>query len=481
MRIEYLRISQGLFHKEFDLSHRNTLIFSKENSVGKTTLLRVILYSIGFNIPGTKLYPIEKYEYETKVVTDRGQELFLLRSSVDYIVRRENGEVQTYCLPDQLEQLHAMLFNTEDINILDNILGTFYLDQEKGWTLLNRGVVIGSIHFNLEEFVQGLSGRDCSELKKQEIILEQELGKYEQISNVTKYKETLKKASGSLLSESEDDDLDTEIELKQIELNYAKRELARIDKVLKSNRQFRHFVNEMKLRVRTPQGEIVQVTTENIVDFNESVDYLIAKRNIQALEVKNALAVIEELRRKKKLSDNSFFKVESIADAFDEMVQKFPYGYLKIEHIKENLKSQLKDVRRLISEKTRSNNGVLNSMYGTVVKYAEELGVGDRSSMQMGYLFTSNMKVLSGALLHKTVFAFRLAYILEVKKLLGVKLPIIMDSPTGKEVNAANIEKMIWILKRDFSEHQIIIASIYEYDLEDLYKIELKERLLEGI
>ena len=143
------------------------------------------------------------------------------------------------------------------------------------------------------------------------------------------------------------------------------------------------------------------------------------------------------------------------------------------------MQKQLKDVRKLISQRTCYNNEVLNSLYKNVIKYASELGVGDGGSMNLNYLFTSNLKVLSGALLHKTVFAFRLAYILETKMVLGIKLPIIMDSPSGKEVNASNIALMINILKRDFSDHQIIISSIYEYDLPNLHKIELDGKLLE--
>jgi hypothetical protein len=163
------------------------------------------------------------------------------------------------------------------------------------------------------------------------------------------------------------------------------------------------------------------------------------------------------------------------------MVQKYPYGYVKIEEIKENLKKQLLEVKQQISEKTRSNNKVVGSLYANVIRYAEELGVRDDSLTNLNYLFTSNMKILSGALLHKTVFSFRLAYILEVKRLLGVKLPIILDSPSGKEIDSDNIRLMINILKRDFSDHQIIIASIYEYDLPEVNKIELKKSLMEGI
>lgn len=479
MRIDYLIVRQGMLEKRFDFSNGNTLIFSRDNSVGKTTLLRIMLYSLGFRIPGTKFFSIEKYEYETRVYTDTGQEVILCRKSIDYIVRYEGGDMQTYCLPDQLSQLHALLFNTDNINILDNILGTFYLDQEKGWTLLNRGVVIGSVHFNLEEFVQGLSGRDCRELKRQEQLLQNELSKYEQISNVAKYKESLEKIDGSLLGENADDELDAQIEMKLLELSYVKRELSRVDSVLKSNRQFEAYVNGMKLMVQTPQGEIIRVTSDNLVGFNDSCEYLIAKRRIQAIEVNKIAKTVEELRKEKSQRDTSFFKVESIADAFDEMVQKFPYGYQKIERIKDGIKEQLREVRTQITERTRFNNDVLKSMYNSVVKYAEELEIGDGNTIDTAYLFTSNLKVLSGAILHKTVFAFRLAYITEVKRVLGVKLPIIMDSPRGKEVNLSNIEKMVNILKRDFSEHQIIIASIYEYDLPNLNKIELSERLLE--
>lgn len=94
-------------------------------------------------------------------------------------------------------------------------------------------------------------------------------------------------------------------------------------------------------------------------------------------------------------------------------------------------------------------------------------------------MFTSNLKELSGAILHKTVFAFRLACLLEVEKHLNIKMPIILDSPSGKEIDHQNIEAMIKILKRDFSENQIIIASIYEYDLININKINIVNRLIE--
>ena len=481
MIINNLIIKMGLFEKAFSFSEKSNIIYSTSNSVGKTTLMRVLLYSLGYNVPGTKRFPIEKYEYEVSVTLDDGTGLILRRPMAEIIESRIGETVRSYFLPDQMSQVHAMLYNTGNNDILNNILGTFYLDQEKGWTLLNRGRVIGSIHFNLEDFIQGLSGIDCSELKKQKDLLEQEIARYEQISNVTKYKESLEAAERSLLKESPDDEIDTQIKLKQIELNCIRRELSRIDRVMNSNKQFKSLVEEMKLMVETPQGDSIKVTADNIIGLNDSIEYLVAKRKIMAVEYNSLTRAIDKLRAKKTPKDDSMFTVKSIADAFDEMVQNFPYGYVKIEEIKENLKRQLLEVKQQISEKTRSNNQVVGSLYANVIRYADELGIRDESLMNLNYLFTSNMKILSGALLHKTVFSFRLAYILEVKRLLGVKLPIILDSPSGKEIDSDNIRLMINILKRDFSDHQIIIASIYEYDLPEVNKIELKNSLMEGI
>lgn len=61
-----------------------------------------------------------------------------------------------------------------------------------------------------------------------------------------------------------------------------------------------------------------------------------------------------------------------------------------------------------------------------------------------------------------------------------INIPIILDSTRGKEVDDLNIHKMFEILKRDFSNHQLFIASIYNYDIDNLNIIELKNCLLEN-
>ena len=144
----------------------------------------------------------------------------------------------------------------------------------------------------------------------------------------------------------------------------------------------------------------------------------------------------------------------------------------------DKLEIEQKRVREEIAEISRSDNNVVLSLYKTIVKYATELGIGDSESITKKYLFTSNLKELTGAVLHKTVFAFKMAYILELEKHLKIKLPIILDSPSGKEVDQENIELMMNILKRDFKENQIIIASIHNYSFSEIHKVELVDQLL---
>ena len=52
-----------------------------------------------------------------------------------------------------------------------------------------------------------------------------------------------------------------------------------------------------------------------------------------------------------------------------------------------------------------------------------------------------------------------------------------LDSPSGREVEHSTVESMLKIIQRDFPEHQLIVASIHDYDLKDKKIIEFKDRL----
>lgn len=483
MIFKSISIKEGMFERTIDLDATVNLIHSHENSKGKTTLLRFLLYSLGYNIPSTRKIKFEQCEVKTVIETETSGLITLFRGSNSYIVASIGDEESTFVLPDQQNSLHELLYGTDNPDILNNVLGAFYVDQEKGWTLLNRGIVIGSIHFNIEELIRGLSSRDCSVLLQEEARISRELGKYKQLFSVAKYQESISNRSESLISETFNETVDIELEQLQLRQAALKKELNRIDGTLSDNRRFKRFVAEMKILVQLPDGTTIPVSEDNIVGLSDTIDFLIAKRKIVSSELATLSNKIDRLHNSKNTENEqtAFWETETIAETFDRRLASVPINAIIIEKEIKRLEEFLKSIRKTISENTKINNDVVDSLYKNVLKYAIELSIGDDESLASSYLFTSNLKELSGALLHKTVFAFRLAYIIEIEKVLNIKLPIILDSPSGKEVDRANIQLMVDILKRDFSDHQIIIASIFEYDFDTINVIEIKNQLIEAV
>lgn len=146
----------------------------------------------------------------------------------------------------------------------------------------------------------------------------------------------------------------------------------------------------------------------------------------------------------------------------------------------EFLSDEISKVREEISLKTQENQEIIRNLYGIIFNYSKELGLIEYINQQSNFIFTSDLKSLSGAILHKMVFTFKIAYVKTIKEKTGLILPIILDSPNGRETIKENVKEMIKILVRDYSEHQIIIASVFnDYDIEYLNKIEIKEALME--
>ena len=481
MIIQSIRIKEGFSERTFNFTDSVNLIFSKENSKGKTTLLRFMLYSLGYNIPNTRKIRFDHCEVVTTILVDNVDKMVLSRYSNDFIEATVADEKKTYILPDQLHDLHKIIFGTANDDVLNNILGAIYADQEKGWTLLNRGTVIGSIRFNIEELIRGLSGCDCSDLIRKETQLSKELSKYRQMASVAKYREEMGEEGGVFFSDSCFVGSEAVISHFRVQQKALQSELRRIDKSLSDNKRVRQYVAEMKLTVQLPDGTIFPVTADSIVGLDDTIDFLVAKRKIVSADLRSVMHQLANVQKEQENETEqlAFFQSESMIDIFDRRIASVPIDASAIDKEIKKLEKVLKSVREEISKKTRSDTGVVMSLYQNMVKYATELGVGNSESIASSYLFTSNLKELTGAVLHKTVFAFRLSYITEIEKHLGIKLPIILDSPSGKEVDQANIQLMVNILKRDFSDNQIVIASIFRYDFETLNVIEIQNRLIE--
>lgn len=480
MLIKSIHIREGIFERKIEFSSSVNLIHSENNSSGKTTLIRLILYGLGYNIPSTRNIKFGQCEVILIISSKSLGTVKLLRNNDISIILEKDGMQQTYVLPEQQQELHKELFDCNNNDILKNLLGAFYVDQEKGWTLLNRGIVIGSIHFNIEELIRGLSNRDCSELIKKEEQLLRKKTKYKAMFSVAQYRESIAEELDSFSDDSYEEETNARLNSLLLQQQQLKSELRRIDKTLSDNNRFKKYIADMKLIIQLPNGIEVAVTENNIVGLNDSIELLVAKRKMVSSELAYLSSEISNLEKEKnnEIEQLKLFNTLSSIEFFDKKIMRIPLNPQAIQKEIALLEKEIKSVRDMISRETKLNNSVVKDMSKSIIKYLIELGLGDKDTIHQNYLFTSNLKELSGAILHKTAFAFRLAYIIAIKKAINIKLPIILDSPSGKEIDQNNVQIMMNILKRDFSDHQLIIASIFNYDFDELKIIEIKDRLL---
>ena len=477
MIFKSLRIKEGGSEKLIRFSSSVNLIYSQNNSCGKTTLLRLLLYSLGYNIPSTKKIKFSQCEVTAVLNLESIGEVSLRRYQKDVVELTIRDAKKFYVLPEDLFSLHAELFGTENKGILANLLGSYYFDQEKGWTLLNRGVVIGKNRFNIEDLVRGLSNIDCSRLLERAAELENSIDKLTLIYSIAEYKEGLN-AEAIVGMEAGNERLNAI----QIQLSLQKKsleaELRRLDRILKDNRRFQQFIEDIKLLVMGEDGRIIRVKQDNIVGLNDSIDLIISKKKYICTQLSDVNVQLQKINRdqEKKEVQLSLWESLSFTDEIDKQLLNLP---ITSEVVKKELvaqKAELKELRKQISSITKNNNEIVEFLNAQIRQYAKRLELD--CEFPSNYVFTDNLKELSGAVLHKLVFAFRLAYIVAIQNTLGIKLPIIMDSPSGKEIDHENIEMMIKLLKEDFSDNQLIVASIYPYNFENVNVIKIDKKLM---
>lgn len=482
MKFKSIYISQGLFCTERSFEDGFNLIYSDKNSTGKTTLMRCLLYGLGYAIPGTKKFNIETCNIRLILEKDDGALVTLNRNKADSIELIELDTKHSFALPTQLKNLHTIIYGTDNADIINNMLGAIYVDQEKGWTLLNRGKAIAGLHFNIDELIRGLSGRHCEDILLKKKKVEENLKKYKQIFNIAEYRESISSAGVSIVQDNYDHERLLKLEQLRVMSDSIGKEIKRLDENAKYNKKVIELINDMKLVIRLDNGEEICVTRDMVVGATDSIDLLQAKKKMLLSKAQRLAKEIQslELEIKDEEQQLSLFPNESLADVFDRKMSSIDISPVEVKQVINSLEKERETLRKQISQFTNDNNEVTQSMIETVRRYMDELGDTDAERMTWNYLFTSNLKELSGAVLHKTVFSFRLAYIVEIEKVLGIKLPILLDSPKGKEVDDANISKMMQILQRDFRDNQIIIASIYHY-VQNEHVIELKGQLLDQV
>lgn len=474
MKFKLLKVINGYESKLFEFGEK-TEIHSDINSVGKSTLLRLLFYAMGYPIPSTKKIRFSKLQ--TKLVLETEKEIILSRRDNNISLEIE-GVTENLELPRDLYYILGKVFETSNINVLESLLGCIYLDQDKGWTLLNRGTVIGGIKFKVETLIEGISEKDIANLKIEVEKITSELKRLKELQKIVLFQsENFNLMEQSNFQNNKSSDIEKDILIVRSNKNELLKKLSTLEELATKNEGYLSYIESLGLSVRCSTGEIVELSRDNILGFDD-IQKIIDLRIFHINQEIDKLSK-REIELKQEIENSQYLvRVENPIKLFEQRLQLIVAPREIIEDEIRRLKQRKKELENYIKISLRDDTN--QNLFDNILKFATKLGVEEYLNIDKNFVFTSDLKSLSGTVLHKLVFCYKMAYITEIQKYLGITLPIVLDSPSGREVDQKNIEDMFNILNTDFRYNQIIIASIFKYSEFDADKlIDIQESLLE--
>ena len=402
MLIKQIEYDGGLDYKGKIVFDKKSIISSEHNEIGKSTLLRVILYALGFEVVMTNGIADLNLKTKIKIVTDNLKEIQIYRNNDKVILEQNSGEEEIQLqLPDDRTILQSSFLNFSNNELLKNCLGTFYFEQDR-YSLINYGVVTPKNHFDLRELIIQLVPE-----------VEEKLKEIDRKENVVKRRISAINAINAVLRDQNDQD-------NLLEENDQ-------DEVTIQN------VNALKFKLKQLKRKKHAVM--------ESIDNQIDKT--KQLIRKNEQAVKEKYENK----DAHF----TIPKAFNLDKNNAMLKYLQGQ--KEDLILQKKSL--LIEH---SYQELQDKLYKLYTDYANELKLSNW--LKNGIFSSKNISGLIGTEREFTSISIRLAAVKLIEESTKINLPIILDSPF-QELDSTNKKLLIDFLEKEFSEkHQIIITSV---------------------
>ncbi len=480
MIIKKLVLKECMETNTDEFSEKRNLIYSATNTKGKSTYLRLLFYALGYAIPNMKGVSYNNISTE----------ITFFEKNNDYIVKREgdllylnvNDNAMIYTLPSEHLTFLSYIFGYDNIKVLKNLLGFIYVDQDKGWSLLNRGTVIGKIKFSIEELLSGLNNIDIDNMLEQKSKLQLDKDKYMAMLNIQELSEQVYERNGEVFISNVEKELTEKIAYCNLKIENANQSLKELNSVILKEKQFYDYIDAMCLSVQK-DDVVIPVNRDTLVNSTANYEYLKARRSIIVTDIerlKRERSVFEVKLRDYEMKNMqiTFFNDETKDVIINKQLATLNIDQKIVGQLLDKKKEELKQVKSSIKNRIKNNNSYITKIYDYVLKYAKLLGVDDKMVYKEDYIFTSDLKSMSGAVLQKMVFAFKVAFLKVIEESMNTKLFMVLDSPKGKELDDENKLLIERLIHEELKNNQIFIASIYEFNCEK--KIEIKEHAIEN-
>ena len=456
--LKTIKITEIRCFREFNFSEGINHIYSHKNHYGKTLLLRFILYGLGFSIPNLKQVSLGDCRIQLTIMD--GSESIEVKRDGKTITVSGRGIKKSYILPRETQPVLKHIFDIDNPILLNNILGSMFIEQSRGWTLYNQGNVIGDNRFMIDEFVKSFSNTDNDDLFKQKYTLNKELEKYKKLLSLLSNKETLEHYFNNV-DVTEINALQSKINLTSLQLNLLNKEKRRLEESKRNNKKFLEYIDQMKLVISVDEKEYL--LQHNMIVSSEDTTRLVDTRlqnvshNIKIK--KNELDSLQADLDKKLRSDDGDKLIKSLSIL---PASELNIDIEKIKSMEKLTENALVATQKKIDE-TAMDDKVIETIDGYIKKNLCMMDLNPEdyfSGVDQICMIHKELKQYAGTYLTLMVLAFRLSYLSTIMEKIGINLPLIIDSPRNGEIDSDNIAKIIKILNQYGKKHQIIIASI---------------------
>jgi len=524
---------------QFEFSKSLNLITATDNSVGKSTLLKLIFWTFGcepefdstwkskdcttlveFTV-SDKLYKIKRYKNQVTLLEPKSK-----ATTYDKITGEYSKKIA------EIFQFKALLPN-QNTNDLETpppayYFIPFYIDQKRSWsTAWNNFENLGQYKNWKETIIKYHIGLltpehfeievEKSDKKFNQNVVKKEIDKIETaidivsnyipeplttVTSVNELETLTENIKNDLLKlQEEQEELLENLALNNAEISHLNHQKEITEKIifeLDSDYKFtienipddevecplcgtvheNSIINRASILVDKSQAEIQLFEIKKALDKTEKK---VSNSNLKLIEVKNR---IEEINSKYVIEDRNENKInfnqiiESIAgNAIKENVEKTKIEKVnQVHEIENEIKSLKKEQKELITKEIiEDRNDTFISLF---TDYLRELAYDSINLSEINSPLDYNKVIREGGAAEGTRGI--LAYYLSVYKMVEkyqneVLAPLVIDTPNQQEQSGTNYEKIVTLLLNKFGNGQVFIGAM---ENEYLKPLKLKSKVI---
>lgn len=471
--IKYSNVSVNLLKKySFDKTKINLISSNGINSRGKTSLIRFIIWGLGYNISLTSEFSSSYAETQIEIEQSDLSTIVRKRNTIEF--HYKDNTVESLSLPDDALEIEKSIFSniiTDVDDVYKQLIGYFYFEQDSGYHAWNRGSVIQqldddsvSYKINIDALLAAWVNVDYDKYLKQKSY-------YTSASNatkgLTKLIDTAKNISLNDSNQEKAQQISDKISQLTLELERVKERKAIYSQSIKDYEAFYSLIDKLAINIKYG-GKIISVTKDNLLDdkrlnfklrgykgYYSDLEKRLEKDIKDLKKDRSLLLTITENDKQTELieADNNYKKIQKSVLSTGISSKEIDRVHRQMYGLKTRWENDFKD--KLISSIAYTD------IWNNIVNLAENIKF-QGSSKYFGFKENNLLRrkmPFSGADRTMAVLVYRLGILLYLEKIFNIKLPIIIDSIASQEMDKINVASVISMLKKHFKGHQIIIAT----------------------